>query len=306
MKLVVDINPFLERNYTIEKFDSGKEVTAKDYNVILNDTSISSIKILDIFGVDYLLLTVLGGDNGIRYEKLLKDNLIEYKKVPIRDNIQERILISSDQRSLDIKTEEPRITMEEINELYSSYSDILSNVDFVIISDSSDTERSLEFLENLINIAYKASTKIGVISNPTNVKGIIKSKPYLIVLGPEELEAFSDREISYEWETTKVCKGILESGVGNVLLVKSNREISLYNSDEILRATLNTESDIEINRNKVISAFVSGLSKGYDNSMSLSLGLAASKLDPKNSDAKYDAAGIKMLLKEIKVERFNA
>ena len=109
----------------------------------------------------------------------MKNEAIDYVKVPIRDEIQERIYISSDQRALDIRTEEPRVTMDEVNDLYSLFSNHLTQVNFVLIPESSDTERSIEFLENLINISYKAGVKIGVVANKYNVKSIISVQQML-------------------------------------------------------------------------------------------------------------------------------
>ena len=306
MKLIIDINPYLERNFAIEKFESQKEIMAMDNKVTLNKSSVECLKIFDIFGVNSLLMTILGGNNGELYEKLLKNEAIDYVKVPIRDEIQERIYISSDQRALDIRTEEPRITMDEVNDLYSLFSNHLTQVDFVLIPESSDTERSIEFLENLINISYKAGVKIGVVANKYNVKSIISKKPYAIILNTSELEEYSNQELNFEWEITKICNGILDSGVGIVLLARSNKELHLYNGEELLIATISNPTGEEINKNKAISGYIAGISKGYDNSMSLSIALAAAKPEVAAIKKKLDAANIKLLLKEIKVDKFNA
>ena len=306
MKLIIDINPYLERNFAIEKFESQKEIMAMDNKVTLNKSSVECLKIFDIFGVNSLLITILGGNNGELYEKLLKNEAIDYVKVPIRDEIQERIYISSDQRALDIRTEEPRITMDEVNDLYSLFSNHLTQVNFVLIPESSDTERSIEFLENLINISYKAGVKIGVVANKYNVKSIISKKPYAIILNTSELEEYSNQELNFEWEITKICNGILDSGVGIVLLARSNKELHLYNGEELLIATISNPTGEEINKNKAISGYIAGISKGYDNSMSLSIALAAAKPEVAEIEKKLDAANIKLLLKEIKVDKFNA
>ncbi len=306
MKLIIDINPYLERNFAIEKFESQKEIMAMDNKVTLNKSSVECLKIFDIFGVNSLLITILGGNNGELYEKLLKNEAIDYVKVPIRDEIQERIYISSDQRALDIRTEEPRVTMDEVNDLYSLFSNHLTQVNFVLIPESSDTERSIEFLENLINISYKAGVKIGVVANKYNVKSIISKKPYAIILNTSELEEYSNQELNFEWEITKICNGILDSGVGIVLLARSNKELHLYNGEELLIATISNPTGEEINKNKAISGYIAGISKGYDNSMSLSIALAAAKPEVAEIEKKLDAANIKLLLKEIKVDKFNA
>lgn len=306
MKLIIDINPYLERNFAIEKFESQKEIMAMDNKVTLNKSSVECLKIFDIFGVNSLLITILGGNNGELYEKLLKNEAIDYVKVPIRDEIQERIYISSDQRALDIRTEEPRVTMDEVNDLYSLFSNHLTQVNFVLIPESSDTERSIEFLENLINISYKAGVKIGVVANKYNVKSIISKKPYAIILNTSELEEYSNQELNFEWEITKICNGILDSGVGIVLLARSNKELHLYNGEELLIATISNPTGEEINKNKAISGYIAGISKGYDNSMSLSIALAAAKPEVAAIKKKLDAANIKLLLKEIKVDKFNA
>lgn len=306
MKLIIDINPYLERNFAIEKFESQKEIMAMDNKVTLNKSSVECLKIFDIFGVNSLLITILGGNNGELYEKLLKNEAIDYVKVPIRDEIQERIYISSDQRALDIRTEEPRVTMDEVNDLYSLFSNHLTQVNFVLIPESSDTERSIEFLENLINISYKAGVKIGVVANKYNVKSIISKKPYAIILNTSELEEYSNQELNFEWEITKICNGILDSGVGIVLLARSNKELHLYNGEELLIATISNPTGEEINKNKAISGYIAGISKGYDNSMSLSIALAAAKPKVAEIEKKLDAANIKLLLKEIKVDKFNA
>lgn len=306
MKLIIDINPYLERNFAIEKFESQKEIMAMDNKVTLNKSSVECLKIFDIFGVNSLLITILGGNNGELYEKLLKNEAIDYVKVPIRDEIQERIYISSDQRALDIRTEEPRVTMDEVNDLYSLFSNHLTQVNFVLIPESSDTERSIEFLENLINISYKAGVKIGVVANKYNVKSIISKKPYAIILNTSELEEYSNQELNFEWEITKICNGILDSGVGIVLLARSNKELHLYNGEELLIATISNPTGEEINKNKAISGYIAGISKGYDNSMSLSIALAAAKPEVAAIKKKLDAANIKLLLKEIKVDKLNA
>lgn len=306
MKLIIDINPYLERNFAIEKFESQKEIMAMDNKVTLNKSSVECLKIFDIFGANSLLITILGGNNGELYEKLLKNEAIDYVKVPIRDEIQERIYISSDQRALDIRTEEPRVTMDEVNDLYSLFSNHLTQVNFVLIPESSDTERSIEFLENLINISYKAGVKIGVVANKYNVKSIISKKPYAIILNTSELEEYSNQELNFEWEITKICNGILDSGVGIVLLARSNKELHLYNGEELLIATISNPTGEEINKNKAISGYIAGISKGYDNSMSLSIALAAAKPEVAEIEKKLDAANIKLLLKEIKVDKFNA
>ncbi len=302
MILIADINPFIKKKYKIPQFSSNHTVSVEDYKVSL-DTDLKNIfRVFNTLDSKTSLLTYTGGREGEIYEKLISKEVDNYSLLSIRDSLLEVLEIYDSNRNLSISTIDPRLTNEELNELYSLYDREIESKDYILISENLKSSYRDDIINNFLKIAYKSGIKIGISSKESSIKQIIKHKPYLVVLDKNALEEYSSKEISFIWESNLIIKGLLEEGISKIIYYNNKNEIQLFSEGNIF--TISPEERINIfNKDMMLSGYIAAKDRNYDEEMALSIGLAFVKISQSQEVIKEDASIIKKLIKDMKVDK---
>lgn len=304
MNLIVNINPYLLREYRVPRISINKEIIAGENRITMDKNTTNPIKIASIFNIDTRLITYLGGNNGKIYKDLYKqidDNLLVY---PIRDETVEQISIKDGIKEVKISTARPRITHEEIRGLYSLFMDSLKDTEYVMFTTVTSDDLSLEIYRNLLNLAYNNRVKTAVAASHENIDEIVKCKPYLLLIDRKALEKHTKINVENNWEISRACYGILENGVGEIVYLDGRGNISLYTKERNFR----TIGDVKASKymaNNILASLICSKARDYDENTSLALALAASIVKLDDGEEVQDASEFKRLLNEIEVESFN-
>lgn len=306
MNLIIDINPYLIRKYQIEKFILDSNIEAEDNIVDINPDGIIASRIFDTFNVNNRIFTFLGGLNGEKYKRILSlenPDLVIYK---VRDETSEKIVVEDGNRTFNIISKQPRITNEEFRGIYSNVLNQLENSEFMILTGGREVEYEENIRLNILNMASKAGVKSGISSNGENLKEIIETKPYIIVVDKKALENYSQMEITFNWELNKIANSILENGVEKVLYFKEDGNLKLFTKESIYETESENFVFDESLKDRILAGYGAARARGYDEEMRLSIALAASEVPLDRATMKRDASEIKNRMKDIRVERFNA
>ncbi len=306
MNLIVDINPFLVKNYEIPQFSADQSVQTKKSYEDINEGAINSFRILNMFDVKNRIFTFLGGSTGSDYLEILKSEVVDFSIYKLRDKTVEKLEIHDKLRKLSVFTNTPRITNEEFADIYSEFSNELHDKKFIILTDANGVSYEEEAYGNLINMAYKAGIPIGISVNKDNIKKIVEKKPYLLVLDKESLEEFAETQVNFNWEINKVCKGFLESGVGKVLYYNPKGNLQLFTKDFIYTTNGENISFDKDYKDRILAGYVAAYNKNYEEEMRLSIALASTGIELKRETLKRDTSQVKTRMKNIEVEKINA
>lgn len=306
MNLIVDINPFLIKNYEIPVFSADQPVHVKKTFDDINDSSINAFRILNMFDVKNKIFTFLGGATGFEYLEILKSEALDYDVFKLRDKTVEKLEIHDKLRNLNVFTNTPRITNEEFRDIYSRFSDAISGKNFIILTDTNGVSYEEEVYSNLINMAYKAGIPIGISANKDNIRKIVENKPYLLVLDKEVLEEYAETQVNFNWEINKVCKGFLDSGIGKVIYYNPKGNLQLFTKTHIYTTSGENISYDADNKDRILSGYVAALNKNYEEEMRLSIALAVTGIELKRETLKRDVSQVKTQMKNILVEKVNA
>lgn len=304
MILLVDINPYISKKYTIPNFSSKTTVITEDYNCEINNNILNVLRIINVFDIESSILTYLGGHNGILYEDIIKNEANDYNIYSIRDKNTEIINISDNKRILSISSKLPRLTNEEISGIYSYYHKEIEKHEYIIIGQSEKNLYSEDFITNFINIAFKSGIKIGLSANKENINYIVKYKPYILVLDKSSLESYSNKELNFIWESNLIIKSILEEGISKVIYFNDKNELQLF-SDEKIYSIETKDIFTKGYKDMLLSGYMSAKCRNYSDEMSISIAFACAKILEKNNIIKRDTSIVKKLIKDIKVEKLH-
>lgn len=306
MNLIVDINPYLIKNYEIPHFTTDGDVRSENSSVDINEGAINAFRILNMFNVKNKIFTFLGGSTGSDYLNILKSEGVDYNIYKLRDKTVEKLQIHDNLRNLNVFTKIPRITNEEFDDIYSEFSQELEHKNFVILTDSGEAPYEEEVYGNFINMAYKAGVQIGVSANIHNIRKIVETKPYLIVLDKETLEEYAQNQINFNWEINKVCKGLLESGIGKVIYYNPKGNLQLFTEDYVYNTNGENSDFNEDFKDRILAGYVAAMNRNYEEEMRLSIALAVTGIELKRETLKRDTSQIKTKMRTIEVEKTNA
>lgn len=305
MNLIVDINPYLIKNYEISHFTTDIDVRAEHSYEDINEGAINAFRILNMFDVKNRIFTFLGGSTGSDYLNILKSEVVDYSIYKLRDKTVEKLQIHDELRYLNVFTKIPRITNEEFDDIYSEFSQEIQHKNFVILTDSGEVPYEEEVYGNFINMAYKAGVQIGVSANVHNIRKIVETKPYLLVLDKEALEAYADNQVNFNWEINKICKGLLDSGVGKIIYYNHKGNLQLFTEDYVY-STSGENSDFNSDfKDRILAGYVAAMNRNYEEEMRLSIALAVTGIELKRETLKRDTSQIKTKMRTIEVEKTN-
>lgn len=305
MNLIIDVNPYLKRSYKISQFTSNNPILSSEYENSINEDAINFSRIFSMFDINSRIFTYLGGFIGANYENILKEENSNLSIFKIRDTSLEKIYIYDGIRELNILTKSPRITNDEISEIYSLYSKEIEDMNYVIFSNSHNSPYEEEFFMNFMNIAYRANIKTAISLNEENIKRLIQFRPTVVLVDKEALEAYSGKEVNFNWEISKIITSLVESGINKVLYLTKKGHLQLQDATTILTASSDEIDFSQTSKDKILAGFLAGMNKRYDDEMSLKIALASCKLALKKEELNRDASDIKANIKNIKIERLN-
>lgn len=308
MILNLDLNPYMEKTYKVDKIGLGEEIKSNFSNYTPGG-SIVITNFLNAFGEDSFLTGFLGGLNGERYHRMILDRSLAHEFVPIKDETKLKLnIIDAEDKHTTIIDEDPRVTREDVKRLLNLYVNLI--LDSQIICGSSDTlplGLTDEIYYELITLANESRKKFILTAHGEAFKKGIDAIPYMAILNKERLEVLTNLELQYENEIIKASNYILHRGVEFAVICLSNEEILLLGQEKGYRISSNTPSysTNTTDLRKVSAAFALGINRSYDLDMTLRLAYAFNSYEASENRGEIDVSSIKKMMTEVEIHSIN-
>ncbi|WP_138159147.1 PfkB family carbohydrate kinase [Peptoniphilus catoniae] len=299
MILLCDFNPKIVRGYRSVNFTKNISNSFSESRVYTSGNGLDICYFLKSIGENPKLITYLGGENGELIKEKLREDLIDFDFIDIKDNNEEVVLIKSINLKTTLKSPLNRKTLDEEERFFSLFSREIENKDIVALSTFNEKLESISY-NDFINTCYKKGIKVAVATDDMNI--IKESKPYIMIINKESLEDYTCLVINNQDEVVKAGGVLISNGIG-ILIVNSEKGTVILNGDRKYRADFSKLSDYitKFNLNLMLAGIVFGINRSYDFETAIKVSMASYLVENYVKFRNITMADIKGLMKEIKL-----
>ena len=171
MILTIDLNPVLEKIYYMDKLLPSVETEAEKVINKSGGGGINTSRILNNLNLDVVPIGFLGGLSGKYIYNDLSDQGINSNFTEIKDETKTSISLVENNIFLSKITEQnPRVTREELGNLYELYKTTISNYDIICGAGSIPTGAPDEIYFDLISLSNTMGKKFLLDTTGTELK----------------------------------------------------------------------------------------------------------------------------------------
>ena len=254
-------------------------------------------------GVDSEVFMLKGSTRGREIALSLSRLGIDVNYTALKDENVEEVIIRGADFVKDYKTQDPRITMEDRNDILNSFERALYNKKIAVIPKIDLLGLDDEIYHRLITICFKNNIKVAV--NPKNLQAIEKTNPYILVFDKDDIE--KEKNINYTGEVINFNKKFIQAGA-KIVLVNSKRATIISTEDKNYRAYVNKE---KLGRKELTEKFDTELSlaglamaidRDYDFITSIKLAISCGVWENFVEKDVIEMSAIKKIMNSVEVE----
>lgn len=300
MILFCDFNPKIVREY---KLNNETENIIESSKIYPSGKGIYMSLFAKKLGIDSEVFMLKGSSRGREIALTLSRLGIDVNYTALKDENVEEIFIMGDEVEKKYKTQDPRITMEDRNDILNSFERALYNKKIAVIPKIDLFGLEDDIYEKLIRICYKNNIKVAV--NPKNLDLIEKTNPYILMFDKDDIER--ERKINYTGEVIEYNKKFIQAGT-KIVFVNSKRATIISTEDKNYRAYVNKK---KLERNEITEKFDTGLSlaglamaidRDYDFITSIKLAISCGVWENFVDKNKIEMSAIKKIMNSVEVE----
>lgn len=300
MILFCDFNPKIIREY---KLDSETENIIENSKIYPSGKGLYMSLFAKKLGGDSEVFMLKGGSKGREIALSLSRLGIDVNYTALKDENVEEVIIRGEESVKDYRTQDPRITMEDRNDILNSFERTLYNKKIAVIPKIDLLGIDDEIYNKLIKICYKNNIKVAV--NPKNLAAMEKTNPYILIFDKDDIE--KEKNINYTGEVIEYNKKFIQAG-SKIVLVNSKRATIISTEEKNYRAYVNKE---KLGRNEITEKFDTELSlaglamaidRDYDFITSIKLAISCGVWENFVEKDKIDMSAIKKIMNSVEVE----
>lgn len=300
MILFCDFNPKIIREY---KLDSETENIIENSKIYPSGKGLYMSLFAKKLGGDSEVFMLKGGSKGREIALSLSRLGIDVNYTALKDENVEEVIIRGEETVKDYRTQDPRITMEDRNDILNSFERALYNKKIAVIPKIDLFGIEDDIYEKLIKICYKNNLKVAV--NPKNLDTMEKTNPYILIFDKDDIE--KEKNINYTGEVINFNKKFIQAGA-KIVLVNSKRATIISTEDKNYRAYVNKK---KLERNEITEKFDTELSlaglamaidRDYDFITSIKLAISCGVWENFVEKDKIDMSAIKKIMNSVEVE----
>lgn len=300
MILFCDFNPKIIREY---KLDSETENIIENSKIYPSGKGLYMSLFAKKLGGDSEVFMLKGGSKGREIALSLSRLGIDVNYTALKDENVEEVIIRGEETVKDYRTQDPRITMEDRNDILNSFERALYNKKIAVIPKIDLIGIEDDIYEKLIKICYKNNLKVAV--NPKNLDTMEKTNPYILIFDKDDIE--KKRKINYTGEVIEYNKKFIQAG-SKIVFVNSKRATIISTEDKNYRAYVNKE---KLGRKEITEKFDTELSlaglamaidRDYDFVTSIKLAISCGVWENFVEKDKIDMSAIKKIMNSVEVE----
>ena len=300
MILFCDFNPKIIREY---KLDNETENIIENSKIYPSGKGLYMSLFAKKLGGDSEVFMLKGGSRGREIALSLSRLGIDVNYTALKDENVEEVIIRGEETVKDYRTQDPRITMEDRNDILNSFERALYNKKIAVIPKIDLFGIEDDIYEKLIKICYKNNLKVAV--NPKNLDTMEKTNPYILMFDKNDIE--KEKKINYTGEVIEFNKKFIQAG-SKIVFVNSKRATIISTEDKNYRAYVNKE---KLGRKEITEKFDTELSlaglamaidRDYDFVTSIKLAISCGVWENFVEKDKIDMSAIKKIMNSVEVE----
>ena len=300
MILFCDFNPKIIREY---KLDSETENIIENSKIYPGGKGLYMSLFAKKLGGDSEVFMLKGGSKGREIALSLSRLGIDVNYTALKDENVEEVIIRGEETVKDYRTQDPRITMEDRNDILNSFERALYNKKIAVIPKIDLFGIEDDIYEKLIKICYKNNLKVAV--NPKNLDTMEKTNPYILMFDKNDIE--KEKKINYTGEVIEFNKKFIQAG-SKIVFVNSKRATIISTEEKNYRAYVNKK---KLERNEITEKFDTELSlaglamaldRDYDFITSIKLAISCGVWENFVEKDKIDMSAIKKIMNSVEVE----
>lgn len=300
MILFCDFNPKIIREF---KLDIETENIIESSKIYPSGKGLYMSLFAKKLGGDSEVFMLKGGSRGREIALSLSRLGIDVNYTALKDENVEEVIIKGADFVKDYRTQDPRITMEDRNEILNSFERALYNKKIAVIPKIDLFGIEDDIYEKLIKICYKNNLKVAV--NPKNLDTMEKTNPYILMFDKNDIE--KEKKINYTGEVIEFNKKFIQAG-SKIVFVNSKRATIISTEDKNYRAYVNKK---KLERNEITEKFDTELSlaglamaidRDYDFITSIKLAISCGVWENFVEKDKIDMSAIKKIMNSVEVE----
>lgn len=197
MILALNLNPSLDKIYTVDKLEYGGVVRAKTVDNTAGGKGIHVANVCKALDEDCIVSGFLGGRTGQFITDKLDEKQMKHDFVQIQKETRACINIATpDGNQTEVLEPGPEISEKEQHVFLQKYEQLAKQAEIIIASGSLPGNMPHNFYGILAEIAHKYSRKFLVDTSGRTLQETLACKPFLIKPNKDEIEALSDRKIN--------------------------------------------------------------------------------------------------------------
>ena len=300
MILFCDFNPKIVREF---KLNNETENIIESSKIYPSGKGLYMSLFAKKLGVDSEVFMLKGSTRGREIALSLSRLGIDVNYTALKDENVEEVIIRGADFIKDYKTQDPRITMEDRNDILNSFERALYNKKIAVIPKIDLLGLDDEIYHRLITICFKNNIKVAV--NPKNLQAMEKTNPYILMFDKNDIE--KEKKINYTGEVIEFNKKFIQAG-SKIVFVNSKRATIISTEDKNYRAYVNKK---KLERNEITEKFDTELSlaglamaidRDYDFITSIKLAISCGVWENFVEKDKIDMSAIKKIMNSVEVE----
>lgn len=217
MIYTVTFNPSLDYIVQVDDFKTGIVNRTTNELILAGGKGINVSIVLKNLGHESTAFGFVGGFTGDALKESLKQQGISTDFITVQEGFTRiNVKMKSDDET-EINGQGPRITNDNINELYSKL-DALNEDDILVISGSIPSTLPSDMYENIMSRLDGKNIRIIVDATRDLLVNVLKYHPFLIKPNNIELGEIFDVELKTREEVIPYAKKLQELGARNVLV----------------------------------------------------------------------------------------
>lgn len=217
MIYTVTFNPSLDYIVQVDDFKTGIVNRTTNELILAGGKGINVSIVLKNLGHESTAFGFVGGFTGDALKESLKQQGISTDFITVQEGFTRiNVKMKSDDET-EINGQGPRITNDNINELYSKL-DALNEDDILVISGSIPSTLPSDMYENIMSLLDGKNMRIIVDATRDLLVNVLKYHPFLIKPNNIELGEIFNVELKTREEVIPYAKKLQELGARNVLV----------------------------------------------------------------------------------------
>ncbi|MFQ3548182.1 MAG: 1-phosphofructokinase [Armatimonadota bacterium] len=279
MILSVTPNASIDITYIVEGFGVDKIHKPKSLEIVAGGKGINIARVLKELNTPSMATGFIGGKNGDIILNKLSEEKIQNDFVRVGGESRTCIKIVDPKNSTQTEINEtgPVVTNEDSTCLLNKIDELLSGVEFLVLSGSCPPGLENTYYADIIKHAKNKNVRVVLDASGEQLAEAVKAVPYIFKPNVLELSELTKKELYTQEEVVKSAQNLIEQGIKIVAVTMGRSGAIVTDGREIWHATppeINFVSAVG-SGDAFIAAFLDTILRGESISSALVWGISA-------------------------------